>query len=169
MIQLNIGVKEQSLLYLNILNESHSKTRLKSLVLYLKSLDFQHQEIRKICRITKPTLIDYLTEYKEQGIDSFKSLKWKGQSSKLNDYAEIIDKEFEKEPPKSINEAQERIDHLTGIRRSPTQIRMFLKKMKYKYLKTGSIPGNGDGNDETREEKREDFKKKNWNPVWKKL
>lgn len=168
MIQLNIGEQEKNLLYFNFLNESHSKTRLKSLVLYLKSFDFQHKDIREICRITKPTLVDYLTEYKEKGIDSFKELNWKGQPSKLNDYKDIIDKEFAKDPPKSINEAQDRIDRLTGIRKSPTQIRIFLRKLKYKYLKTGSIPGNGDGNDETREEKREDFKKKNWNPVWKK-
>jgi transposase len=168
MIQLIIGEEEQSLLYSNILNENHPKTRLKSFVVYLKSFGLKHKEICKICRITKPTLIDYLTEFNEKGVDSFKSLKWKGQSSKLNEYKDIIDKEFEKEPPKSINEAQYRIEQLTGIRRSPTQIRMFLKKLKYKYLKTGSIPGNGDGQDETREEEREDFKKKSWNPVWKK-
>jgi len=168
MISLIIKEDEQSELYSNILNENHSKTRLKSLVVYLKSYGLQHKEIRKICRITKPTLVSYLIEYNEKGIDSFKSLKWKGQSSKLNDYKEIIDKEFEKEPPKSINEAQDIIEQLTGIRRSPTQIRMFLKKLKYKYLKTGSIQGNGDGQDETREEGREDFKKKSWNPVWKK-
>ncbi len=168
MIQLIIGDEEQNLLYSNILNESHSKTRLKSLVVYLKSFDLKHKEICKICRITKPTLIEYLTEFNDKGVDSFKSLKWKGQSSKLNDYKEIVDKTFERDPPKSINEAQDRIEKLTGIKRSPTQIRMFLKKLKYKYLKTGSIPGNGDGQDETREEEREGFKKNNWSHVWKK-
>ncbi len=168
MIQVLIEEEVQSLLYSNILFEEHSKTRLKSFVLYLKSFDLKHNEICKICRITKPTLTGYLKEFNNKGIDSFKSLKWKGQSSKLNEYKAIIDNEFEKEPPKSINEAQDRIEKLIGIRRSPTQIRMFLKKLKYKYLKTGSIPGNGDGQDETREEEREDFKKNNWNPVWKK-
>ena len=168
MIKLTIKEDVQGLLYSNILNEGHSKTRLKSFVVYLKSFGLKHKEICKICRITKPTLIEYLTEFNDKGIDSFKSLKWKGQSSKLNEYKDIIDKGFEKGPPKSINEAQDRIEKLTGIRRSPTQIRMFLKKLKYKYLKTGSIPGNGDGQDETREVEREGFKKNNWDPVWKK-
>ena len=169
MIQLIVEKEMQDLLYSNILNESHSKTRLKSLVVYLKSFGIKHKEICQICRITKPTLTEYLTEFKENGIDSFKSLKWKGQPSKLNDYKEMIDQAFEKEPPQSINEALDRIERMTGIKRSPTQIRMFLKKLKYKYLKTGSIPGNGDGQDESREEERESFKKNNWNPVWKKL
>jgi transposase len=168
MIRLIVEKEMQDLLYSNILNESHSKTRLKSLVVYLKSFDIKHKEICQICRITKPTLTEYLAEFKDHGIDSFKSLKWKGQSSKLNDYKEMIDQAFEKEPPQSINEAGDRIEQLTGIKRSPTQIRMFLKKLKYKHLKTGSIPGNGDGQDESREEEREGFKKNNWSRVWKK-
>jgi transposase len=97
-------------------------------------------------------------------VDSFKTIRWKGQSSKLNEYKDIIDKDFENNPPKSINEAQERIEKLTGIKRSPTQIQLFIKKLNYRYLKMGSIPGNGDGEDEKREEMREDFKKKELEP-----
>jgi transposase len=168
MIRLPVEKEEQDMLYSNILNASHSKTRLKSLAVYLKSYGIQHKEICRICRITRPTLTEYLTEFKDRGIDDFKVLKWKGQSSKLNDYKEKIDHAFEKAPPQSINEACDRIEQLTGIRRSPTQIRMFLKKMNYKYLKTGSIPGNGDGQDEVREEERDSFKKNDWSHVWKK-
>lgn len=168
MIKLSIDKEKQDLLYYNLLKENHPKTRLKNLVLYLKSEEYKHIEICKLCRITKPTLTKYLIEYQQNGIESFKTIKWKGQPSKLNDYKDVIDKDFETNPPKSINEAQDRIEKLTGIKRSPTQIRAFLKKLKYKYLKIGSIPGNGDGEDEKREEIREDFLKKNWNHVWKK-
>jgi len=168
MIKFCIDKEVQNLLFDNILYESHHKTRLKNFVLYLKSLNFKHKDICHICRITKPTLTEYLTEFKEQGIESFKINKWKGQISKLNEYKELIDNDFENNPPKSINEAQERIEKLTKIRRSPTQIRSFMKSLKYKYLKIGSIPGNGDGQDLMREESREEFKKKNLNHVWKK-
>lgn len=166
MLKLSIDKGDQDLLFNNILNENHPKTRLKNLVLYLKSNDYKHKEICKLSRITKPTLTEYLLEYKENGIESFKTKRWKGQSSKLNEYKDVIDKNFETNPPKSINEAQDRIEKLTGIKRSPTQIRIFIKKLEYKYLKIGSIPGNGDGEDEKREETREDFKKKNWNRAW---
>lgn len=167
MIRLVVEEEVQDMLYSNILHESHSKTRLKSLVVYLKSFGISHKEICQICRITKPTLVEYLTEFQDYGVDGLKVLKWKGQSSQLNNYKEMIDRAFEKEPPQSINEARDRIEELTGIRRSPTQIRIFLGKLNYKYLKTGSIPGNGDGQDEAREEERECFKKNNWNHVWK--
>jgi transposase len=168
MYKIVIDKEKQDLLFENILNEYHSKTRLKNLVLYFKSLDYKHNEICKVCRISKPTLTEYLHEYEEKGIESFKTIRWKGQSSKLNDYKDVIDKDFEANPPKSVNEAQDRIEKLTGIKRSPTQIQAFIKKLNYKYLKMGSIPGNGDGEDEKREEIREDFKKKNWNHFWKK-
>ena len=168
MLKLTIEKEKQNLLYENILTENHRKTCLKNFVLYLKSYGYPHNEICKLAQITKPTLTEYLTEYQEKGIDSFKIKKWKGQPSKLNYYKDIIDKDFEINPPKSINEAQYRIEKLTGIKRSPTQIQIFIKKLNYKYLKMGSIPGNGDGEDEKREEIREEFKKKSWNHAWKK-
>jgi transposase len=166
MIKLIIEKEKQEMLYENFLTENHRKICLKNFVLYLKSFDYPHNEICKLAQISKPTLTEYLTEYKNNGIESFKIKKWKGQPSKLNDYIDIIDKDFEINPPKSINEAQERIEKLTGIKRSPTQIQIFIKKLNYKYLKMGSIPGNGDGNDEKREEIREEFKKKSWNHAW---
>ena len=138
------------------------------MVLFLKSYGLKHKDICAICRISRPTLVGYFTEYKEKGIAGLKVFRWKGQPSKLNAYKELIDKEFEKVPPKTVNEAQDRIEKLTGIRRSPTQIQAFLKKLEYKYLKTGSVPGNGDGQDELREEEREDFKKNNCCHAWKK-
>ena len=138
------------------------------LVLHLKGLDYPHKEICRICRISKPTLIKYFNEFTDEGISGIKKLKWKGQLSKLNEYKDLIDKDFENNPPKMITEAQDRIEKLTGIKRCPTQIQSFIKKLNYKFLKVGSIPGNGDGKDEQREEEREQFKKKSWNHYWKK-
>ncbi len=43
--------------------------------------------------------------------------------------------------PITICEAVKKIEQLTGIRRSPTQVRKFLKSMGMNYLKVGFIPG----------------------------
>lgn len=48
---------------------------------------------------------------------------------------------FKQNPPRSISEAQDSIHRLTGIKRSPTQIRIFLKKIGMKCLKVGFVPG----------------------------
>lgn len=49
-----------------------------------------------------------------------------------------------KNPPASINQASSRIEELTGIKRSPTQVRVFLKKIGMKCRKVGVIPSKAD-------------------------
>jgi hypothetical protein len=40
----------------------------------------------------------------------------------------LLEQEFENHPPQSLNEAGATIERLTGIKRSLTQVRAFLKK-----------------------------------------
>lgn len=148
MITIKISEEQHNELFENFMHGEHHKTRIKCLVLHLKQLDYSHKEIGRICRISKPTLIKYLIEFNAEGLRGFEQLKWKGQSSKLNDYKELIFNDFENNPPKTITEAQSRIEKLTGIKRSLTQIRQLLKKLNCKLLKVGSISGNGDDKDE---------------------
>ena len=148
-------------LYNNSLNAKHPKIRLKNFALYLKCKELPHSQICDICRISEPTLAKYLKYFKEGGFARLEELKWNGQQSELNAYTDLIDRDFEQNPPRTINEALCRIEKLTGLKRSPTQIQYFLKnKLKLKYLKMGSIPGNGKDDDVEKEMEREDFKKK---------
>jgi len=166
---INIQFEEQDLdtFYENFLREDHHKTRLKNFALYLKCMGFMHLEIYKICRISKPTLVNYLKDFQTGGFESFQKLNWKGQKTKLYDHKDCIDSDFNTNPPKSILEARKRIEELTGISRSPTQIRDFLQnKLNYRYLKAGSLPGNGKDDDYEKEIERENFKKNNLNHCW---
>lgn len=170
MIKIQFNEQDPDKLYYNFLREEHHKVRLKNLVLYCKSQKMSHSKILEFCKISEPTLASYLKEFATDGFDVFKRIKWKGQKSKLNEYIDIIGDDFSKTPPKSAIEAQNRIEKLTGIRRSPTQIRSFMKeKLDYKFLKSGSLPGNGKDDDHNKELEREEFKKKDSNPCWIKL
>lgn len=60
----------------------------------------------RIVRILEPTLASYLKEYITKGVEGFKELKWSGVKNELKQYKELIDKYFEKSPPKTINEAK---------------------------------------------------------------
>jgi hypothetical protein len=60
--------------------------------------------------------------------------------------------DFKEQPPKSIAEAQDRIEELPGIRRSPTQIRLFMKNLQMKYLKVGHVPGKSCDPDKLKEQ-----------------
>ena len=46
--------------------------------------------------------------------------------------------------PATIAEAVARIEELTGIKRSPTQVRVFLKKLGFRRLKVGCLPAKAD-------------------------
>ena len=60
-------------------------------------------------------------------------------------------------------EAQAKIEALTGIKRSPRQIRVFLKGMGMSCLKVGFIPGKGSDPDKIQEQ--ETFRKEKLEPL----
>ena len=113
-------------------------------------------------RISQKTLRSYLRLYQDGGLAALKKLKFHQPSSELEAHRERLQAEFEARPAKSINEAAERIEKLTDIRRSPTQVGVFLKKLGLKRRKVGHVPAKADP------AAQQTFLKKNCNHAWKK-
>jgi transposase len=130
--------------------------------LYLKSQGLTHNEICRLVRITRATLSEYLKQYKKGGIEKLKELNFNKPQSELKTHNKTIEMVFKEQPPQSVVEAQDRIEKLTGIRRSPTQIRGFMKKMEMKFLKVGHIPGKSCEPDKLKEQ--ETFEKDQLQP-----
>lgn len=122
----------------------HPRVRQRMEALYLKALGFSHQEIGRIVRISQTTLREYLCLYETGGIEALKQLNFNRPQSNLDDYQEQLHQEFEERPPATTGEAADRIEQLTGLRRSPTQINKFLKKLGLKRRKVGQIPAKAD-------------------------
>jgi transposase len=55
-------------------------------------------------------------------------------------YRDLIRASFEEQPARTVAEACDRIFQLTGLRRSPSQVRKFLKDMGLKYQRVRMIP-----------------------------
>ena len=110
-------------------------------VVYLKAMGQSHKEIGLLCRITQPTVREHLTAYQQKGFLGLTINNHYQPESELENFLDSIEKEFEKEPPATIPEAQYRIEQLTGIKRCPTQIRAFLTKHGFKRLKVGYVLG----------------------------
>jgi transposase len=111
---------------------------------YLKSLGYQHQEIGRIMGIGQRALRRYLRMYQVGGIEGLKALNFYRPKSELDKHREQLKAEFETCPAKSINEAVQRIEKLTSIRRCPTQVGKFLKDLGVRRLKVGHIPAKAD-------------------------
>lgn len=105
------------------------KVQKKMEVLYLKSQGMSHKEIRRICRICKTTLAAYLKQYRDHGLEGLKVLHYKGNPSDLNEHATTLEAYFKTHLPRTTAEAQAVIEEITGIRRSPTQVRAFMKRI----------------------------------------
>lgn len=120
----------------------HPQVQRKMEVLYLKSQGLKHQEIQRLCRIqSRTTLSKYFRQYQDGGIEGLKQLHYKGQPSKLNEHIPSLRAYFEEHPPRTSAEAQAVIERLTGIKRSPTQIKAFLNRIGMKPRKVGYLPG----------------------------
>ena len=110
-------------------------------VLYLKSQGLPHQEIGRLCRISKTTLVDLLRKYLDNGIEGLKQFNYHSDVSELDEHRQSLEAYFKDHPPRTLAEARQAIEDLTGIQRCPTQVRAFLKRLGMKYLKVGYVPG----------------------------
>jgi len=141
MITIEFTDKAIEALHYERFHHPHPHVQLKMEALYLKSQKLQHQEICALCQISPPTLCSYVREYQEGGIEKLKELRFYQPQSELTAYQDTIENYFREHLPATVNEAQAKIEELTGIKRNPTQTRQFLKKLGMKHLKVGYVPG----------------------------
>lgn len=142
-------------------HHSHPRVRRKMEALWLKSQGLAHQDIAQLVNVSGKTLRSYFQQYAEGGVAGLKEIRFRQPQSELVGHQEAITTYFRAHPPASINEAGEAIKNLTGLTRSPTQVRLFLKeKCGMKRLKTGTLPAKADS------DVQEAFKKKNSNHAW---
>ena len=157
MIQIEFSAEEIDALEYERYNYPHPKVQRRMEAVYLKSQGLSHQEIQRLCRIrSKTTLASHLKAYQTGGIDQLKQLGYQGPSSELCDHAARLEEAFREQPPRSSGEAQARIEQLTGLKRSPTQIRTFMKGLGLGYRKVGYVPGQAD--DPKKQAEQETFK-----------
>jgi transposase len=94
----------------------------------LKAHGMLHKEIAEIIGITENTLRDYFELYEQGGIEKLKEIHYYQPESELKGYMVSLEAYFRDHPPATIKQAQHEVEVITGIKRSNTQVREFLKK-----------------------------------------
>ena len=125
-------------------------------VLWLKSQGLPHKQIAKLAGVCDNALTKYLRLYRNGGLDKIRKVNFYRPQSKLKQYSESIEHHFRENPVASITEAVAKIEELTGIRRSKTQVRVFLRNLGMRHRKVGSVPAGADP------DVQEHFKKKSY-------
>lgn len=140
MLQIQFTEEEIEALHYERFHHPDPRVQQRCEIVYLKAMGLSHQEIGRLARVSQPTVRRSLADYQAGGLDQLKMVNVYRPTSDLNKYRTTLKEEFEARPPTTIQAAAERIATLTGVQRSPTQVRKFLLSLGLKRRKVGQIP-----------------------------
>jgi transposase len=141
MIKLSFTEEAIAALHYERYHHPHPRVQRKMEALYLKSQGLLlHREIAAILQVSEPTLVSYLRDYAEGGIEQLKVLNFYQPQSELAEHQVTIEAYFREHPPQSLGQAAHKIEELTGIKRSREQVRQFLHRIGMSCRRVGVIP-----------------------------
>ena len=122
----------------------HPRVQRKMEVLWLKSRGLTHVEIAELADVSSRSVQRYLDEFEQGGLERVRRLGWQGKTCELDEHQQSLEEYVIDHPPRSVREAQQAIERLTGIRRGLSQVRAFLKKVGLSWRKVGTVPAKAD-------------------------
>lgn len=158
MMRININDSDLKVLRYERYHHPHHRVQQKIDVVLMKSQGLKHKDICKIIGISGNTLREYLREYQEGGLERIKEIRFRKPQSQLDNHRDSLENYFREHPVSSVKEAMDKIEELTGIRRTENRIREFIKRMGMKRRKVGMIPAKADP------VKQEEFVEEKLNP-----
>jgi transposase len=109
--------------------------------LWLKAHGETHQRIAELAGLSRPTVQRLLDTYLSGGLAAVRTFHWKVPVSALDPHRPLLEEEFRQRPPHTTAEACERIKQLTGVERSETRVREFLRDtLNLRWRKVGAVP-----------------------------
>ncbi|MCL4520814.1 MAG: winged helix-turn-helix domain-containing protein [Firmicutes bacterium] len=107
-------------------------------------LGYPRHDVARVVGVSEGTVRNYLHAYAAGGLEALRQFNPHPTSAALDAYTDTIRQAFVEQPPHTVQEAVDRIEKVTGIRRSPTAVRTWLKKTGFGFRKTGPIPAKAD-------------------------
>lgn len=110
-------------------------------ILWLKSHGETHERIAKLAEVSRRTVQRLLDIFSAGGLQAAREFHEQGRANGLAPHQLSIEAEFRERPPCIVAEACDRIERLTGVRRRPSQVRLFLREtLGLKWRKVAAIP-----------------------------
>lgn len=137
-----VKLTEEEQRIVNEERESHPNptVRRRMLSLWLLHCGLTRVEAARVAVVGRATVERVVAAYREGGLDGLRQWNRKGPSSALAAYRDLIRESFEREPLRSVAEAADRIEKLTGLRRGPTQVRKFMRGLGMKWQCMRAVP-----------------------------
>lgn len=150
---------DKSVLAVQRYSHPHPLVQRKMEVLWLKSQDVSNEKILQLASISRATLFRYYNDFREGGIEKLQQLDFHQPKSQLEEYTSSLEAYFLEHPPATVKEAADVMEKLTGIKRSETQVRRFLRSLGLRPRKIGMLPAKADV------DRQEEFLEKKLNPI----
>lgn len=144
MMRLIFSQEDRDALHYWRFHHPHPHVQQKMEALWLKGHNLPHQQIATLTGVSTNTLRRYFREFQDGGIEASQQTHFHQPESLMEDHADRIIDYFAGHPPATVNEARAKIAEVTGIERSLTQVRVFLKKLGLRRLKVGVLPAEPD-------------------------
>ena len=122
--------------------ESHPNRRIRQrmLVLWLLHCGLTREKAAEVAGLGRTTAERIVAAFREGGLDGVRRWNVKGPASEMAAYGDLLRESFERQPVRTVAEAADRIEQLTGLRRGPTQVRTFLKHLGLKWQRMRAVP-----------------------------
>lgn len=133
---IQLDSKEEKILNLLMKNGKRRKIKNTAKVILLRASNKNISTIRSETGLSKRTIINYTNDYID---DKRKFLINNYNKSELTKYSSTIIDEFKEKHPSSYKDATLRIEKITGIKRSITQVRKFLNDREIETVGTKCI------------------------------
>jgi transposase len=136
----------------------HPRVQRRMEALWLKSQGLPHGQIARLTGVSANTLRAYFRLFQHGGVAALKRFDTHRPVSDLDRHRRSLEDHFLEHPFATAKEAQAVIARLTGIERSPTQVRQFLKRLGLRPRKVGLLPAKADPDEQA------EFREKNLSP-----
>lgn len=111
-------------------------------VLYLRAKGLRPGACAELADVHANSVTRWTKAYMERGRAGLLAVGCYRPAGDLVTYADKINADFERDPPRCISQARKRIKQLTGLERGMTQVRKFIKHvLKFRYRKFRPLPG----------------------------
>lgn len=110
-------------------------------MLWLKCNHETHERIAKLAEVDRRTVQRLLDLFEDGGLEAVRNFGETGRANGLAPHREPVEAAFLERPPRTVVEACDRIEELTGVRRRHTQVRLFLRDhLGLHWRKVAAVP-----------------------------
>ncbi len=128
MIPIRIPAEDMKVLEEERYTHPHPRVQRQRHTLYLVGLGYPRHDVARIIGVSEGTVRNFIHAYQAGGLEALRQFNPHPQTAAWDRHATTLRETFTAQPPHTVQEAVDRIESLTGVRRSPTQVREWLKK-----------------------------------------